>query len=178
MNCKQAEIAMMEQMEKTIQPARAKDLAQHVLDCENCREYYIGFDMALDVLSEPELNIAPANFTQNVMAKVREMPVHSPPICLTLRILWGMGAIFLGVALLFAFNPEWLTALTTASPAVSSILAAMESASTFATETVAGWVSAYQGMGSITLLHMAIVFVGIMGGLLVVLQRQEKGNKA
>ena len=175
MDCNQAQIAMMEHMEKTIQPPRARDLAQHVMVCEDCSEYYVGFDMALDVLNEPELSIAPISFTNNVMAKVREMPVHSKPIPLFLRILWGFGGIILGVALLLAFNPEWLTAMSEAFPVIYRILSAMSTVQA----TVSGWLAnvQYQETGSL-MLHGALVFVVAVGALLLVLQRSEKSNKA
>jgi len=177
MNCKQAELAMMEHMEKTIQPPRAKDLALHVLECENCREYYIGFDMALEVLDDEELSVAPVDFTQCVMAKVREMPVHSKPIPLSLRLLWGFGAIFLGIGLLFAFNPEWLTVVTAQSPILYTILSAMYAARQVVSDSLTNLVATYQGT-EIALLNAAIVFVAVVGILLMVLQRSEKSTKA
>jgi len=177
MDCNQAQIAMMEHMEKIILPPRARDLAQHVMSCEDCREYYIGFDMALDVLNEPELSIAPPSFTNNVMAKVREMPVHSKPIPLFLRILWGFGGIILGVALLLVFNPGWVTALSGASPAIYTILNAVNNVQTTVTGWFAEWTVSYQESGNL-MLHGALVFVVAVGALLLVLQRSEKSNKA
>jgi len=173
MDCNQAQLAMMEHMEKTIHPARARDLAQHVMDCEACREYYVGFDMALEVLEDAELSTPPADFTECVMTQVRELPVHSKPVPMSLRVLWGLGAIFLGIGLLFAFNPEWLTALTAASPVVEGILTAMYTARTFITEQLATLVASFSGVG-LTLLNVAIVFVVVVGALLAVLQRAEK----
>jgi len=176
MNCNQAQLAMMEHMEKTIQPARARDLTKHVLVCESCREYYIGFDMALDVLNDAELSTPPADFTQNVMAQVRKHPAHSKPIAMYLRVLWGLGAIFLGIGLLFAFNPEWLSALTDSSPIVASIINAMYTAREF----VSGWVgeltASNQGAG-LSALNIAIVFVVTIGALLLILRNSEKREK-
>jgi len=177
MNCKQAEIAMMENMEKTIQPARARDLAQHVLECETCREYYIGFDMALEVLDDETLAIPPLDFTQKVMAQVNAMPAHSKPIPMSLRILWGLGAIFLGVGLMFAFNPAWLTAMTEAYPVLYNIINAMETVRIFAAESLAELTGSYQGIG-LPMISAALGFVVIVGMLLMVLQRSEKSTKA
>jgi len=177
MDCKLAQIAMMEQMEKTIAPPKARDLAQHLMSCEDCREYYVGFDMALDVLSEPELSIAPDGFTNNVMQEIRQLPVHTRPIPMFLRILWGFGGIVLGVALLLAFNPDWLAALTEASPIVYGIQSAMTSVSTAFSGWVADLMASYQGTGTL-MLHGALVFVAAVGALLLILQRIEKGNKA
>ncbi|MCL2361878.1 MAG: hypothetical protein FWC73_08720 [Defluviitaleaceae bacterium] len=177
MDCKQANLAMMEHMEKTIQPQQAQDLARHVMSCEDCREYYIGFDMALDILNEPELSIAPPGFTNNVMAQVRELPAHTKPIPLFLRILWGFGGIILGIALLLAFNPEWLTAITEASPILYNIQSAMLALSAAVASWLADWMASYQGTGNL-MLHGALVFVAAVGALLLILQRSEKSTKA
>jgi len=184
MDCTQAELAMMEHMEKTIQPARARDLAQHVMRCESCREYYIGFDMALDVLSDAELSVPPVHFTQNIMAQVRRLPAHTPPeprATPAMRILWGLGTIVLGVALLFAFNPEWWQAVTEASAVLDSILAAMGSARLFFADIWENLTASQQGAGYIAglpIFNVALGFVFVVGTLLLVLQRSEKSHKA
>jgi len=184
MDCIQAELAMMEHMEKTIQPARAKDLARHVLDCETCREYYIGFDMAYDVLGDPELSEAPANFTHNIMTQVRKLPAHTQPeprASTAMRVMWGLGAIFLGVTLLFAFNPEWWQAITETSAVYESILAAIGAARLFVTEAFERLVSVNQaagGFAGLSVVNVALVFVLVVGVLLFVLQRAEKSHKA
>ena len=182
MDCNQAELAMMAHMEKTIHPAQARDLAQHVLSCETCREYYIGFDMALEVLDDAELSQPPADFTSNVMTQVRKLPAYSKPepvasANVSLRILWGLSAIFLGVGLLFAFNPEWLQALTAAYPAVDNVLNAMGTAWLFVAELREGFVSVSYGAGAgFSLFNAALAFVVVVGALLLILQRSEKSH--
>ena len=184
MDCNQADLAMMEQMEKTIHPSRAKDLAAHLLNCESCREYYVGFDMALDVLSDAQLSVPPVHFTQNIMAQVRRLPAHTPSqpsVTPALRILWGLGAIFLGIALLFAFNPEWLQAITAASPAIDGMLTALGSARLFFADMLEGLAPASQGANGIaelSLFNVSLAFVFVMAALLLVLQRSEKSHKA
>ena len=177
MDCNQAQLAMMEHMEKTIQPTRARDLTKHILVCETCREYYIGFDMALDVLEDAELSAPPADFAQNVMSEVRKLPPYSKPVALYLRVLWGFGAIFLGIGLLFAFNPEWLTALTDSSPAIAGIINAMYVARGYITGWLADLTAANQGTG-ITALNIAIIFAVTIGALLLILYRSEKRAKS
>jgi len=187
MDCNQADLAMMEQMEKSIHPSRAKDLATHLLKCESCREYYVGFDMALDVLSDAELSVPPVHFTTNIMAHVRRLPAHTPPqpgVTPALRVLWGLGAIFLGIALLFAFNPEWLQAITTASPAIDGMLTALGAARVFMADMLEGLTPASQGSNGIagiaelSLFNVSLAFVFVMAALLLVLQRSEKSHKA
>jgi len=185
MDCSQAQIAMMEHMEKTIQSAQARDLAAHVLECESCREYYIGFDMALEVLDDAELSVPPADFTQAVMSEVCKLPAHTPaePVAtasVALRVLWGLSAIFLGVGLLFAFNPEWLSAVTDASPIVQSILGGMSTAMQYVSGLVESLVSSYQGANGseLSMTSVAIIFIAIMGVLLAVLQRSEKSHNS
>lgn len=174
MNCDKAQLAMMEHMEKTIHPERARDLTKHILTCESCREYYIGFDMALDVLQDAELSAPPVDFTQNVMAQVRKQPVHSKPVAMYLRVLWGFGAIFLGIALLFAFNPEWLSALTEASPAVYAVINALNAVQVFFSEIIARVSASVADSAGLSMFNIAIVFVVTIGVLLLVLHRSEK----
>ena len=184
MDCIQAELAMMEHLEKTIQPAQARDLAQHVMHCEPCREYYIGLDMALDVLNDEELSTPSEHFTQNIMAQVRRLPAHTlpePHATPAMRVMWGLGAIILGVSLLFAFNPEWWQAVTAASPVLDGILAALSSARLFAAEMLEGLISTQQGAATIVglpVFNVAIIFVFVVGALLMALQHSEKSHKA
>ena len=177
MNCNQAQLAMMEHMEKTIHPARARDLTKHVLVCESCREYYIGFDTALEVLDAAELSAPPVDFTQRVMLEVRKLPAHSKPIAMYLRVLWGLGAIFLGIGLLFAFNPEWLTTLADSSLIVAGVINALYTAREFVSGWLAELTASNQGTG-ISTLNVAIVFVVAIGALLMVLHRSEKRAKS
>ena len=184
MDCNQAELAMMEHMEKTIHPARARDLALHVLTCEPCREYFVGFDMALDVLSDEELSVPPADFTQKIMAQVRRLPAHTPPepvISPALRVLWGLGAIFFGVAMLFAFNPEWWQAVVAASPVVDGVIVAIQTTGQFLGELVERFAPVSSGAHSfagMSMFNVALVFVFVMGALLVVLQISEKSHNS
>ena len=185
MDCNQAELAMMEHMEKTIHPARARDLAEHTMHCESCREYYIGFDMALEVLNDAELSTPPADFTQNIMDQVLKLPAHSipePRASTALRVLWGLGAIFLGIALLFAFNPEWLQALTAASPVIDGMLGALSTAHLFIAGVLENLTPANQTAGGslagLSVFNVSLVFVFVVGALLLVLQRSEKSHKA
>ena len=184
MDCNQAEHAMMEHMEKTIQPARARDLAQHVLGCENCREYYVGLDMAFEVLGDAELSAPPADFTQTVMAQVRKLPAHTPPepsASVAMHILWGLGAIILGVGLLLAFNPDWLAALAAAFPVVYATINAVSTAGQFAINHLERLVSSNQAAnatGGLSPFNVALIFVVVVGILLVVLQRTEKSHNS
>ena len=110
MDCKQADLFMMQYAEKTIKPIDAKNLTKHLLVCEGCRESFLAFDICLD---ETTLVHAPADFTQNVVARVKE---HETAMSLSIsnadnsrqrlsprfmQVAVGLGAILVG-ALLFA----------------------------------------------------------------------------
>ena len=184
MDCNQAQFAMMEHMEQTIHPAQASKLAKHVLECESCREYFVGFDMALDVLGDEELSAPPTDFTMAVMNEVKKLPAHAPAqpaesTSVAIRVLWGLSAIFLGVSLLFVFNPEWLTAIIESSPVVEGILGAFGAAWQFIAGVFDGVVPSYQAStGGLSMFNIAIVFVAVMGILLVVLHRSEKSHNS
>ena len=178
MDCKHAELAMMAHVEKSILPADAKDLAQHLMGCEVCREYFVGFDMALEVLDDEKLSVPPINFTQNVMAKVNKLPAHSQAgVSVALRVIWGLGAIVLGVGLLLAFNPEWLNAFM-ASYAVDGVLGAVDGFRLFFAELFEG--AGYQAgsLEGLSMFNVALVFVIVMGALLMVLQISEKSTNS
>jgi hypothetical protein len=191
MDCKQADIAMMQHMEKTISPADARDLAKHILRCENCREYFLAFDEAMDYMSEMdsvevELIEAPANFTMSVMEKVRQIPTYSNPIptcriTTLMRCLWGSSAVFLGVSLLFIFNPDWLATLAAIYPAFAAVSNALDAASLFLGSAV---VEFMQSIGSQSgnvattgLTISTLIFLVMIGIVLFVLHRGEKRIK-
>ena len=180
MNCTQAEIAMMEHMEKSIHPATAHSLAKHVLTCELCREYYLAMDMAMDVLNDAELSVPPETFTQDIMTKIQRLPAYAaeekePRVSPVLRILWGLSAIALGIGLMFFFNPTWLASLAEAYPTISSILYALDTAWLFVTGLMERVTAAYQSASlNVSLLNFAIMFAFAMGVVLAVLQRSEK----
>ena len=178
MDCNQAELAMMAHMEKTIQPAQAQDLAQHILKCQDCQEYYIGFDMAMDVLNDTELSAAPPDFTQAVMAQVHKLPAHTKPepvvISVSLRILWGLSAIALGIGLLFAFNPEWLASFAV----MDGILNGVGAIAQYVTGLVENLAPGYRSASGLTALNASVLFVAVIGVLLVVLQRSEKSHNS
>ena len=96
MDCKQADLFFMRYAENKLEPRAAKNLARHLLVCENCRESFAAFDSCLD---ETPIIEAPADFTQNVMAQVRELGGVG---FAWRQVAVGFAAIFVGV-LLFAF---------------------------------------------------------------------------
>ena len=104
MDCKQSEIAMMQQMEKTIQPKTAKELAQHLLSCEPCRQMYLMFDQLMEYSTDDNLEIAPKDFTSCVMSKVNAFKAESKT-SLAKKIVWAIGTILMGVLLFLISNP-------------------------------------------------------------------------
>ena len=111
MDCKQADLFFMRYAENIIEPIDAKNLAMHLLVCEDCRESFLAFDVCLD---EAPLIQAPADFAQNVMARVKKLDTAMPLSISNadhsrlrlsprfVQVAVGLGAILLG-ALLFAF---------------------------------------------------------------------------
>jgi len=185
MTCSQAEIAMLQHMETTISLKDARRLAQHVQECQSCREYYLAFDETMEyAAAEIDWKEAPESFTAAVMAAVHHMPIHSKPEVVeeikrnglvTLHILWGASAILFGIALFFAFNPDSFTSLINSFPIFDSI-------ATFITGIGA---SLSQALGNMRYNHTiesslgiaALLFVLILGSLLVVLHKDERTSK-
>ena len=110
MDCKHADRLIMQYAEKAIQPNDAKNLAKHLLECKDCREGFVAFDICLD---ETQVQEAPEGFTGNVMSGVMELKTSCflpVPELLPrapsrfMQVLVGFGAILAGVMLFFALN--------------------------------------------------------------------------
>ena len=114
MDCKQADGFMMQYAENTIEPNDAKDLAKHLLVCEDCRESFVAFDICLD---ETPVIEAPIDFAQNVMTRVKDMKAANVVLPLANTALQsprfsskfvqaaiGLCAILVGVILFIALN--------------------------------------------------------------------------
>ena len=185
MNCKQAEIAIMQQMEKTITPADARKLAKHILICETCRESYLVFDEAMEYATADAeafpLTEAPTGFTEAVMTQVRGIsltPTVSEPENgqMVLRILWGLSAIFLGAGLFLIYNSEWMSTAADTYPAIYSIVTALNNIGQFliqGAEWIMQSIAAANAAGTSTLSITALLFTLTIGTLLFILYRQD-----
>jgi len=186
MTCSQAEIAMLQHMETTISLKDARRLAQHVQDCESCREYYLAFDEIMEcTAAETESSAywqeAPESFTAAVMTKVHHMPVHSKPEVVeeikrsglvTLHILWGASAILFGIALFFAFNPDSFTNLINSFPIFDSIVTSITGFGASLSQALTNM--RYNHTIESSLGIAALLFVLILGSLLVVLHKDAE----
>jgi len=188
MDCKQSEIAMMQHMEKTITPADARSLAKHILACETCREYYLAFDEAMELLTDDiELTAPPEDFTKSVMTKINaaanvaEKPAVVEAVSVVsdgqifIKIVWGIGAILMGFGLYFIFNPALLPEITIEHPAIDGFQHAFNALGQFLNQGVQRLsqmdISAQDSIGV-----FALFFVIMLGGLLTVLHREESGG--
>ncbi|MCL2216064.1 MAG: hypothetical protein FWB91_03480 [Defluviitaleaceae bacterium] len=173
MDCKLAELLMMQHFEKTIEHGDAKKLAEHVLECEFCRELYLVFDQSIEYVETAELyEKPPADFTESVMSMVRGLPAHSEPAAaastnagsgpVVLRVLWGISAIILGVGIL-------LVSFAAEHPLMDGVMNGLTTAGT----TIAGafeWIVQDASlMASGYLSVTALFFVGMLGALLYIL---------
>ena len=182
MDCKQAEIAMMQHMEKTITPQDAKELAEHVLSCASCREYYLAFDEMMECVSDEDfiLETPPADFTKSVMAKVGELAEKNEKIKMSesilMKVVWGISAVFMGAALYFILNPEMLPSFAITTPVVDGFLSAMGMVGNAFAQ---GFSQLAQIGVSIdnSLSVIALFFTIVLGGLLTLLYNEETHSK-
>ena len=188
--CTQAEILMLKHMEKTITPDEAARLAQHVQDCQSCREYYIAFDRAMEDMAGMAMhNIiieeTPANFTANVMSEVRKLPAYVTPAIATARekgraalyVFWGLSAAVVALVAFFVYNPHHLVNLSYQYAFFANIAAAIDRTGL----ALLRWTdSLVQNVGSFainnSLAVAALAFALLLGMLLVVLQRDEEAK--
>ena len=181
MDCHKAQTAIMQQIEKTIKPADARDLTKHILKCEDCRDLYLAMDEAAE-LPEAELTAAPDDFMQQVMAQVHQLPAYTTPVAargqMGLRVLWGLSAVIFGVGLFFFLNPDLVYTLVNTYPAAAAIRDGLQAIGAFGANALE-WIA--QSAGTATFADMpsmsigALVLVGVMGTLIYVLHRMEKG---
>jgi len=186
MDCNLAELYMMHHFEKTISPEDAQALAQHLMVCEACRESYVMFDENMEcfteqvdfVMAEP-----PADFTENVMTKVRGMAAYSKVIIksespaggqIILRVLWGFSAVLIGALVFFFFNPDMFAAFAETFPVAYSIQNAFIEFGTFLSGSLASVAQSAAPVASDNLSVTAILFVAVMGTLLFILHNGEK----
>jgi len=176
-------------MEKTISAEDAVKLAQHVQDCQSCREYYLAFDEAMEAMdsfatADIELEQAPDNFTANIMAQISKMPAYVTPAIVTARqrgrvalyAFWGVSAIMVAVALVLAYNPHYLIDLAHTYPIFEGVVAAMQNiGSSFG--QVPEWLISDTAVMTHSLGVAALAFVLVLGMLLVVLHKDESRSK-
>ena len=187
LNCEQSDILMLKHMEKNITSEDAAKLAQHVQECENCREQYLVFDELMEsmddiAVSGIELNKVPDYFTSNIMAQVRGMPPYVAPEIVTARkvgrtalfAFWGISAILAAVALILLYNPQYLASLSQTYPIFEGAVAAMgRMAAAFG--QVPDWLMSDTTVIGHSFGVAALAFVLVLGMLLVVLHKDE-GN--
>jgi len=180
LNCEQSEILMLKHMEQTISTEDAAKLAQHVQDCQNCREYYLAFDEVMEAMETVEIYKTPDNFTANVMAGVRKMPNYVTPAIATARkkgqtalyVFWGVSAAVVALALILAYNPQYLISLSYTYPIFENVVAAMENI-VAAFGQVPDWLMSDTTVMAHSFGVAALAFVLLLGLLLVVLHKDE-----
>ena len=145
MNCDKAQDFIMQYFDKTLKPENAKTLIEHMLICTECRELYT----MMDISSEVEItHEAPKDFTKNVMKSITSKKEPQ-----TIRLLWGISALIIGLILLI--NPDIFYSVTTPTSVLD-----------FFTQGISSQVE------SVGL--YALLLVGFMGSLLYVLHNGEK----
>jgi hypothetical protein len=85
MTCDNAQDAIMLYQEKRLSPLKSLALHKHINRCEDCREFFLYMDEAVELdaaeLDAVELNtkteLAPEGFTETVMEKVFALPAYS-----------------------------------------------------------------------------------------------------
>jgi hypothetical protein len=138
----------MQHFDKKIKPKNAQQLAKHILICEKCRELYL----AMDEAAEAVLSDAPENFTESVMAAVREIPKKSETYAL--RFVWGISALIIGIGLFFTQDLNYFANIF--SPAIEKIVSVFD------------FQVSIDGLGL-----TALLLVAVMGILLYVLHNEE-----
>jgi hypothetical protein len=182
LNCREAETALMQHIEKTIVPAQARELALHTMACASCRQLFVMMDAEAEFEAEAEGGvfahsdeISPV-FTQGVMAQVSTLDAYLPARSLSLgevfmRLLWAFGIVAVGVGMLLAINPQWAASIFVAD--------AVARAGDFAAQFIerAGQIQGFSTLLESTMFGIgALVFAGLVAGGLYGLHRGNESN--
>jgi len=179
MDCNQSQIAIMQYLEKKIEPLEARTLVKHILICEECRELYLLLDESQELLeiskvSEVAISV-PEDFVANVMEMVRKEPKYAKlqPVSIELKILWAISAVMMTIAMLVHFDPPWFANVVAWFPTVGTIQEFFVNIGNNMTGTIAQFFQniEYQDSGNMSL--WAMMFVLVISTLLFVLHRQE-----
>jgi len=106
----------MQYYEKRISPFKSLALHRHVSKCADCREFFLEMTAMIDEINdineieemEAEAEFAPEGFTEAVMAKVYELPVHVPKQKRSasdwLRIAGCIYALFMSIGIIVLYH--------------------------------------------------------------------------
>jgi len=182
MDCSQSQIAIMEYLEKRIEPIEAQMLVKHVLVCEDCRELYLLLDESQELLTQkssaPVEATIPVDFVANVMEMVRKEPKYAklPPVSIELKILWAVSAVVMTIALLVHFDPPWFASIVASFPTVATIQEFFVNISNNTTGAVLQFFQALDLQESGYMSLWAMMFVLVISTLLLILHREEMEN--
>ena len=182
MDCSQSQIAIMEYLEKRIEPIEAQMLVKHVLVCEDCRELYLLLDESQELLTQkisaPVEATIPVDFVANVMEMVRKEPKYAklPPVSIELKILWAVSAVVMAIALLVHFDPPWFASIVASFPTVATIQEFFVNISNNTTGAVLQFFQALDLQESGYMSLWAMMFVLVISTLLLILHREEMEN--
>lgn len=173
MDCQKAATAMMHYAEKSLKPTDARDLATHLMSCAPCRDVYVLMDESTDLLAETAQVDVPLDFTAQVMARIQEETKKEVTVSAVhsgvngLRMLWGLSGIVAGIALLIAFNLQWVSIAIAQDMLVTVI--------TFASDTIEriGTTQVTETFLNSSMGILALIFAMVIGALLYGLHRGE-----
>lgn len=123
MNCQKAQYLIQEYLENELDTAEKIELAQHLLECAECREEMSQMEQADAYFSRQPLLSPPESLREKIMAQlsliqpeVEELGTvqHNPKK--SVRRFWyillSLGQICLAASMLVAIRPEWLLPTT------------------------------------------------------------------
>jgi len=181
MDCNKSQIAIMQYLEKKIEPLEAQTLVKHILMCEECRELYLLLDESQELLETTESKAeatevpVPVDFVANVMEMVRKEPKYAklPPVSIELKILWAISAVMMTIAMLVHFDPPWFTNIIASFPSVATIHEFFINIGNSMTGTVSQFFQNVELQDSNVMSLWAMMFVLVISTLLFVLHREE-----
>ena len=166
-DCEKAGILMLKHFDKHIKTKESLLLAKHILECENCREYYIALDESFE--TEP-VDIAPVSIGINIMREVNKLDLYKKREKISiLPVFWGISIVLTGILFFITLNPEFAYSLS-AIKSISVFLNNIGDNFTILQQNIS---IAMGGVASEINGFIALAFAGLIIALLIVLHRGE-----
>ena len=127
MNCRQADALMMKYMDGVITEEEARQLNEHLLHCQECRDSFRIYDMMLQEFSVTQPCLAPEGFECQVLAKITEISESQYQVTYTIAskikgIVWGTFTVLFGAGALLVFYQEPIMRSLIESPYVGQYI--------------------------------------------------------
>lgn len=130
MSCNKTEDLIMRYMDGSISEMEAVKLNEHISECELCREEFQAYDEVMALFLESELEEAPPEFEERVMARIACLTpnyVRGPKWTLNnvSGTLWGIYCILFGFGVMAVMYRDAVLEFISKNPSAASVVSVL-----------------------------------------------------